>query len=70
MIPGLDEYDREPPKFLVGVNVFRHRRGIEVIERHEPLHCSVIVGYQVLEQEEVRIPAEVVEQRKEIGVTI
>ncbi len=64
-----DELNAEPSVLLVGVDVPRYRWRLEAVKRHEKLDGGVVVSDQVLEQEEVRIPAEVAEQPEKVTVS-
>lgn len=67
-IPGFDKLDTHASVFPVHVAICRHRRGVEVIKRHEELHCRAICADQVLQHEEVYVPAEALEQREELAI--
>src|SRR5690606_16447318 len=71
MDPGVaraDELVARPDVGEVLLDRLRHRRRGEVVERVEEPDRLAVVGDEVLEEEEVDVPAKVLEQREEVGV--
>ncbi len=66
-VARLDELDRELLVRVVRIDAGRQRRPREVLERHEEAHCGVVIGDDVLQEEEVHVAAERTEQ-PEVGV--
>lgn len=55
-VSSLDELDASTSVLSVRVIVLRHRRSLEVIERHEEIHGGAVAGDEVLQQEEIHVP--------------
>ena len=67
-ISSLDELDASTSVLPVRGVVLRYRGSSKLIERHEESHVGAAVTDEILQQEEVHVPAEVLKQRKEVAV--
>ena len=63
-----DELNASTSVLRIRVAILRHRRSLEVIERHEEGHSGAVVADEVLKQEEIHVPAEAFKQREEVAV--
>ena len=67
-ISSPDELDAPTSVLPVRGVVVRHRGSSKLIKRHEEPHVGAVVSDEILQQEEVHVPAEVLKQRKEVAV--
>jgi hypothetical protein len=63
-VASLDKLDSSASVLPVRIAVFRHRGSLEVIERHEERHDGAVVGDEVLQQEQIHVPTEVLNNAK------